>query len=309
MASVPEVEGNPEKAGHRFRLKIKPSDRTYGDSNSTDDTGADHAAILKLMKDWNLANKRNRIWETRIPPSRGRSSFQQDSDESNPKRPQHTRVRLVQRSLDKPTKMEWKTMGPLTVDKPSPSKYLRKHSRDSKALSTGPTPAAPRSSLPKKPPVPRQNELAPLIIHKEKNFVKDNRHQVCVSKRTSEVTDPDYRKKGGYGEVPQYLQKLKTEQHQEKEKQVKEDQYLPKDRQEEILRQLNKECKKLHAEAKKIPCLGGKTKLVFREKFNEAMTNLESDIKLFEMSKKLYIPNLMKNTFYAHKFIKSHMPA
>ncbi|XP_068168751.1 enkurin-like [Antennarius striatus] len=195
-------------------------------------------------------------------------------------------------------------MGPIAVEKPLPSNYLKKHTRENKLLLRIPASTEPRNHVLTKPPVPRRNELAPVRLHIVADFVKNNREKVVAgAKKTSEATDQDYRKVKGYGEIPQYLQKLKNELSQQKAKPMKEDQYLPESRQKEILKELSKKWVKLQAEAKKIPCLGDKTKQIFQEKFNEATRNLESDIKLFETGKKLFIPSLLKNTYYAHEYI------
>ena len=111
------------------------------------------------------------------------------------------------------------TFGPREVDVPDPSKFLRRGSRAR-------MPSVPATRLkcrsPQKPPVPTRTDRPVMGLVTCRNFVTSNAAETILAsppKRKKEEDDEDgeFFKGSSYGNVPEYLERVKGEIRSEQE--------------------------------------------------------------------------------------------
>jgi hypothetical protein len=92
-----------------------------------------------------------------------------------------------------------------------PTQYLKKSKKDLPA----PSSFAYKQTI--KPPVVKRNEKPEMGRRSERNYIKDNALEAIMTQPKKPAPETNYLKKEGYGQVPQYLNKVKAEVEAEKE--------------------------------------------------------------------------------------------
>uniref|UniRef100_A0A3Q1FEU6 Enkurin, TRPC channel interacting protein n=1 Tax=Acanthochromis polyacanthus TaxID=80966 RepID=A0A3Q1FEU6_9TELE len=219
------------------------------------------------------------------------------------------RPTVVQES--KLTKDAMRTMGPAKVELPSPDKYLKKHSKESKPLE-GEFIYTHRTCTytKKKPPIPSRTENP--LIHTKRDFIKTatakskKPQPVCVDTNTGHKQPlensglvPKYIKKKDYGKVPTYLQqrneeKLRAEEEYNKFVQEQREQRAPRRLPDEerlaVLENLKKDWDNVHREYQSLPfIINTMSQKAYKVQLEEEMKCREKNISLFESFTTLYI--------------------
>uniref|UniRef100_UPI0037E70F17 enkurin n=1 Tax=Semicossyphus pulcher TaxID=241346 RepID=UPI0037E70F17 len=208
----------------------------------------------------------------------------------------------------KSTKDAMRTMGPANVEVPSPDKYLKKHSKETKL----PESESPNQLFDQKPPVPPRTDQPLMGIHTKRDFIKTATSVPMKPQPTSVDTSkghkqplensgllPKYINKKHYGDVPKYLQqRIEEEQTAKKEYDnfVKEQRergalkHLPDEERQAILQGLKANWDQLHHEYQGLSLVTDTmTKKAHKESLEGAMKQLESSISLIERFKTIYI--------------------
>merc|ERR1711966_436046 len=103
------------------------------------------------------------------------------------------------------------TMGPLKVAPPNPQTFLKSYTREDNKLPE-PTKFDYTDTACRRPAVPRRDEKPVQGLVTSKNFITCNAVEniLAVPKKT-DVRQVSYMNKKGYGKVPAYLEKVKSE--------------------------------------------------------------------------------------------------
>eukprot|EP00658_Telonema_sp_P-2_P003095 TRINITY_DN11138_c0_g1_i4.p1 TRINITY_DN11138_c0_g1~~TRINITY_DN11138_c0_g1_i4.p1 ORF type:complete len:302 (+),score=90.57 TRINITY_DN11138_c0_g1_i4:96-908(+) len=103
------------------------------------------------------------------------------------------------------------TMGPLKVQPPNPTTYLKAYTREDNKLPE-PSKFQYTDNVGRKPTVPRRDEKPVHGLVTSKNFITCNAVEniLAVPKKT-DARQVSYMNKKGYGKVPAYLEKVKAE--------------------------------------------------------------------------------------------------
>lgn len=111
------------------------------------------------------------------------------------------------------------TFGPKAEGKPNPSAFLRSGERMSTITAAQAHDVAPfRYSGNRKQAVPTKFEKPVMGLHTAKNFITANAVEAILQvPRVPDDSQPDYRRKADYGQVPAYLSQVKDEIHRENE--------------------------------------------------------------------------------------------
>ncbi|XP_034562397.1 enkurin [Notolabrus celidotus] len=214
---------------------------------------------------------------------------------------------------NKSTKDTTRTMGPAKAEVPSPDKYLKKHSKESKQPEKARSFKEAHSCTARKPPVPARTDQPLMGLQTKRDFIKTatavpmRPRPTCVdtSKGHKQPLEnsgllPKYIKKKDYGEVPEYLQ-----HRNEDEKRAQEElrNFVKEQREQGAMKQLSEEerlnileglRKNLNVLHHDYQCLSlvieTMTKKAHKERLEAKMKQLENDISLVERFKTIYIP-------------------
>ncbi|XP_057680385.1 enkurin [Corythoichthys intestinalis] len=213
---------------------------------------------------------------------------------------------------DKVRKKTMKTMGPAKVEAPSPDKYLKKHSKEPKLPEKKEHSHRTCTCTTKKPRVPLRSEHPQMQLNTQKNFLKPT---ATVRPKSHEAISvdtnrghraplehsglvPKYIKKKSYGKVPVYLQhriqemERSTEDHNMYVKDRSPMRQLSEEERQDNLERLKRTLAEVMEKYQRMPVvvdtLMRKTR---KEQLEEEMTQLESDVFLFEKFKTIYIAN------------------
>ncbi|KAM9337382.1 enkurin [Symphorus nematophorus] len=212
------------------------------------------------------------------------------------------------------SKEAMRTMGPAKVEVPSPDKYLKKHSKESKLPDkTECSKEARHICTVRKPAVPARTDIPPMGIPTKRDFIKTatvvpmKPQPITVDsskghKQHLEISGlvPKYTKKKDYGEVPGYLLQRNEEERRAQEEYdnfVREQReqramkHLSDEERQAILEGLKKNWDQLHREYQGLSLvIDTMLKKSQKERLEAEMKQLENDIKLFERFKTVYIP-------------------
>uniref|UniRef100_A0A8C1K853 Enkurin, TRPC channel interacting protein n=1 Tax=Cyprinus carpio TaxID=7962 RepID=A0A8C1K853_CYPCA len=211
-----------------------------------------------------------------------------------------------------------KTMGPAEVDVPSPQKYLLKHSKEPK-LPEKKQFKYEDDELHSKPPIPGRTDQPLMGLHTNKNFIKTNTVEnimavlkkpqlgyACIKKEDKQLLEnsglvPKYVKKKDYGQTPEYL----IQRREDVKKAQEEYDHYVKERMREgamkqlsgeerhnILQALKKNWDDLHHQYQGLSVVTDTAPKKYRkERLEQEMKQLETDVELTERHKTIYIAN------------------
>ncbi|XP_061569510.1 enkurin [Cololabis saira] len=217
---------------------------------------------------------------------------------------------------NKLAKDSMRMMGPAKVDVPSPDKYLKKHSMESKLLEKSKRAkevSDARTRTVRKPPVPRRTDRPTMEVNTKKESVKTaapvqkTHKHTCVDmsnghKQLLENSGllPKYILKKDYGKTPAYLQlRYKEEQwaHEEYNRLLKErmekdaPRKLSDEEQQSILEGLKKRWDYLNGEYQALPLtIVTRSRKAHKKHLEDEMDQLQEDIDLFKTAKNIYVP-------------------
>ncbi|CAJ1082674.1 enkurin [Xyrichtys novacula] len=213
----------------------------------------------------------------------------------------------------KSTKDVARTMGPAKVEMPSPDKYLKKHSKESRLPEKAPGLRETRSYSARKPPVPARTDQPLMGLQTKRDFLKTapavpvKPRPTCVDTRKGHKQPlensgllPKYIKKKDFGEVPEYLQQRNAEQRRaqeelrnflEEQKEQGAMKQLSEEERQKILEGLKKNWDLVYHEYQGISLvIDTITKKAHKMQLEEKMEQLHKDINLIERFKTIYIP-------------------
>uniref|UniRef100_A0A8C2FMA7 Enkurin, TRPC channel interacting protein n=1 Tax=Cyprinus carpio TaxID=7962 RepID=A0A8C2FMA7_CYPCA len=211
-----------------------------------------------------------------------------------------------------------KTMGPAEVDVPSPQKYLPKHSKEPK-LPEKKQFKYEDDELHSKPPIPGRTDQPLMGLHTNKNFIKTNTVENIMAvpkkpqlgyartkKGDKQLLEnsglvPKYVKKKDYGQTPEYL----LQRREDVKKAQEEYDHYVKERMREgamkqlsgeerhnILQALKKNWDDLHHQYQGLSVVTDTAPKKYRkERLEQEMKQLETDVELTERHKTIYIAN------------------
>ncbi|KTG06455.1 hypothetical protein cypCar_00014547 [Cyprinus carpio] len=211
-----------------------------------------------------------------------------------------------------------KTMGPAEVDVPSPQKYLLKHSKEPK-LPEKKQFKYEDDELHSTPPIPGRTDQPLMGLHTNKNFIKTNAVENIMAvpkkpqlgyartkKGDKQLLEnsglvPKYVKKKDYGQTPEYL----IQRREEVKKAQEEYDHYVKERMREgamkqlsgeerhnILQALKKNWDHLHHQYQGLSVVTDTAPKKYRkERLEQEMKQLETDVELTERHKTIYIAN------------------
>ncbi|XP_060920585.1 enkurin [Labrus mixtus] len=207
-----------------------------------------------------------------------------------------------------------KTMGPAKVEVPPPDKYLKKHSNDSKLPEITQCSKEGRNTCAvRKPPVPARTDQPLMGFHTKRDFIKTasavpmKPRPACVDtikghKQPLEKSGllPEYIKKKDYGEVPEYLKQRIEEEQRAHEENLR---FLKDQREQGAIRQLSEEERQslieglkqnwdqLHHDYQGLSLVTDTMKKkAHKQRLEDSMKQLETDMKSLERFKTIYIP-------------------
>ncbi|XP_028288437.1 enkurin-like [Parambassis ranga] len=205
-----------------------------------------------------------------------------------------------------------RTMGPAKIMVSPPDNYLKKHSTEARVSKN--TPPSKHVRTVRKPPVPLRTEVPLMGIPTKKAclnttvMVPKKPHPTIVdsnkgSKQLLENSGlvPKYSRKKDYGQVPEYLlqrneeERIAQERHEDFLKEQREQasmKNLSEEERQAVLETLKKNWDKVHHEYQCLPLIiETLSRKTHKLRLEEAMTQLERDINLFERFKTIYIPS------------------
>ncbi|KAM6900673.1 enkurin [Xenentodon cancila] len=217
---------------------------------------------------------------------------------------------------NKLAKDSMRMMGPAKVAVPSPEKYLKKHSKESKLPETSKCSKDASNACTctsRKPPVPTRTDHPKMGVQTKRDFVKTaavvqmkpKPMYVDTSKGHKQLLEnsglfPKYITKKDYGQVPAYLQqRCEAERWAQEEynRLVKEQreqdamQQLSDEERQGVLEGLKKRWDTLNHEYQSLSfTISTLSKKAYKQQLEEAMKQLENDIDLFQRHKTIYIP-------------------
>ncbi|XP_029384866.1 enkurin [Echeneis naucrates] len=216
---------------------------------------------------------------------------------------------------EKLAKDAMRTMGPAKVERPSPDKYLKKHSKEPKLPEKAQCSKEERHICTvKKPAVPARTDNQPMAVHTERHLIKPTAvvpmklQPTCVdtNKGHKQLLEnsglvPKYIRKKDYGVVPEYLLQRSEEERRAKEEYdnfVKEQKdqgamkHLSDEERQAVLEGLKKTWDELHHEYQGLSLVTDTlSKKAHKERLETGMKQIENDIKFFERFQTIYIPN------------------
>ncbi|XP_060779613.1 enkurin-like isoform X1 [Neoarius graeffei] len=226
-----------------------------------------------------------------------------------------SKFRMQLKQENQQNKASYKTMGPVKVEKPSPDKYLLKHSKEpklpeKKTFSYG-------DVQPRKPQIPAKTKQLLTVGDTKRNFVKSNvmentmvvPHQPQSACAQTKYVDKEllensglirkFVKKKDYGQTPEYLSQRQEEVRRAQEKY---DHYVKEKMKEGAIKQFSEEERLniLHGLKKNLDELQHQyqglsvitdtvPKRHRKEKLESQMKQLEKDIELVKRYKTIYI--------------------
>merc|ERR1712070_860655 len=175
------------------------------------------------------------------------------------------------------------TMGPLKVTPPNPQNFLKSYTREDNKLPE-PQKFEFTDAVDKKPAVPRRNERPVLGLVTSKNFITCNAVEniLAVPKKT-DVRQVSYMNKKGYGKVPAYLEKVKSEMQEAYEEEGEDGcrtRMLPPDERMEMIEGLKTNWDRINKAYQTLSfTLDTPAKKQRKEEFEAQLEQIERDIE------------------------------
>ncbi|XP_029955244.1 enkurin isoform X2 [Salarias fasciatus] len=203
-----------------------------------------------------------------------------------------------------------RTMGPSEVEVPSPGQYLKKHSKEPKLPEKDVHKSCTCTA--KKPQVPARTDNPP-IIRTKRDFLKTVECGVPKKPQPVSVDShkghkqhletsglvPKYIKKKDFGKIPEYLQQRSEEERRAQEEYddfVREQReqnamkHLSDEERQAVLKGLKSNWDKLHHEYQGLSLIiDTPSKKAHKQRLEEAMEELKTDIDLLQRFKTIYI--------------------